>query len=94
MHAVGYPTMLRVRRVDQHWCAQIDSFFSRPFVYGQSYLDALRRLYEHPSCAPWQPRIARVIADYNLGFGPITDADLAAGVNLATILPKEEPCTH
>lgn len=82
-------TFLRVTRIEQQFCAEMDSFFSRPFVYASSPIEALRRLHRHPSAAPWSGRIARVIRDYNLGFGPITDAHLSHGVSMATMLPLD-----
>jgi len=77
-------TFLRVRRVDQQFCAEIDSFFSRPSVCASDPTEALYHLYEHPDTSPWRSQIAKVIAAYNLGFGPVTDAHLAAGISMAT----------
>ena len=84
------PTVLKVRRVEQQFCAEIDGLWWRHWIYASSPSQALRRLYEHPSSAPWSQRIARVMKDYNLGFGPITDAHLAWGVSMATMLPLEQ----
>ena len=83
-------TMLTVRRVDQQFCAMIDGAFWKHWVYASTPTQALRRLYEHASTAPWRSRIARIMRDYNLGFGPVTDFHLVWGISMATTLPLEE----
>lgn len=85
----GGATRLYVRRDGQQFRAEIVGKFWHHWVYASSPNAALLRLYQHPSCAPWSGRIATVKQNYNLGFGPVTDAHLAWGISMATISPTE-----